>query len=208
MDIQYFGGNCVKLSNKKASMVIDDNLVELGLKTKTQDNDISLCTSKDIKTNKGRFLVDGPGEYEVSEVSIKGIPARAHVDEKGQRATIYSVHFDGFSIAIVGHIYPELSDEQAENIGLVDVLIIPVGGNGYTLDATGATKIVKKLDPKIVIPTHYANPKLNYPVPQNTVDDFLKILGIQDISPEPLIKLKETDITDKLQVKILELASN
>ena len=55
-------------------MVIDDNLVELGLKTKTQDNDISLCTSKDIKNEQGSVLVDGPGEYEVSEVSIKGFP--------------------------------------------------------------------------------------------------------------------------------------
>ncbi len=86
-----------------------------------------------------------PGEYEVSEVSIFGISARAHMDEKGQEtATIFKIQFEDLRVAVVGHIHPDLTDDHLEEIGAVDILIVPVGGNGYTLDPIGALQVIKK----------------------------------------------------------------
>lgn len=196
MELQYYGGNCVRLSTKKATIVIDDNLVELGGKSVTKAGDIALYTGAHGEpSTEVKLVIDQPGEYEVSDVSIQGVSARAHIDEEGQKtAVMYRLLADDIRIAAVGHIFPALSDDQLEALGTIDILIIPVGGNGYTLDPTGALEVIKKIEPKIVIPTHYADGKLKYPVPSVSLEDALK-----GLSMEP------KDTVDKLKVKAGEL---
>jgi L-ascorbate metabolism protein UlaG (beta-lactamase superfamily) len=203
MDIQYYGGNCVSFSNKKVKIVIDDDAKKTGV-TVAGAEDIVLFSSQQAEAPTGvRFYVDGPGEYEISEVSIKGIPAQAHIDSAGHNTTIYSLHMGSFSVAVIGNVAPELSDEQLEALGIVDVLVIPVGGNGYTLDSVAATKLVRKIEPKLVIPTHYAESGVEYEVPQADLDLFLHEMGATDTSPQDVLKLKEADLTDKTQVVVL-----
>ncbi len=50
---------------------------------------------------------------------------------------------------------------------MVDLLIVPVGGNGYTVDPVGAMKLIKAIEPKLVVPSHYADKALKYPVPSS-----------------------------------------
>lgn len=204
MEIHYYGANCIKLNNKKASIVIDDNLAELGLKSVTQPEDVALYTLDKKVGGKGRFLINGPGEYEISEVSIKGIPARAHINESGTQVTIYSLQMQDLKVAVLGHIYPELSDEQLEALGIIDVLIIPVGGNGYTLDATSAAQLIKKIEPKIVIPTHYADNSIKYEVPQAELKTFLSEMGVSDPEWMDSLKIKESELGDKTRVVVLK----
>ena len=196
MELQYYGGNCVRLSTKKANIIIDDNLIELGGKTVTKAGDIALFTGPHGEPGADvKLVIDQPGEYEVSDVSIQGVAARAHIDEEGKKSTVmYRLLADDIRIAVLGHIYPYLSDDQLESLGTIDILIIPVGGNGYTLDPVGALEVIKKIEPKIVIPTHYADGKLKYPVPAVSLEEAIK-----GLSMEP----KET--VEKLKVKGGEL---
>jgi L-ascorbate metabolism protein UlaG (beta-lactamase superfamily) len=207
VDIHFYGANCVRLSDKKASVLIDDNLVSLGLKEVAKPEDILVYTQNGSLKDEDNFEIHGPGEYEISDVSIKGIPARAHIDENGKRATIYSIFMQNFKIAILGHIYPELSDEQLEDLGVIDVVIIPVGGNGYTIDANAAAQLVKKIEPKIVIPTHFADPSINYKVPQAELSIFMKEMGIDDFEPQDSLKIKEANLDDKTTVVVLKSLS-
>ena len=85
--------------------------------------------------------------------------------------------YDGVSIVVVGHIFAPLPDSVLEEIGLVDVVIVPVGGGGYTLDGHQAAMVVRQLEPKVVIPTHYADPAVKYEVPQESLAEFLKEIG-------------------------------
>jgi L-ascorbate metabolism protein UlaG (beta-lactamase superfamily) len=78
---------------------------------------------------------------------------------------------------VIGNIDAKLDDDQLEAIGVVDIVIIPVGGGGYTLDATAAASLVRKLEPKAVIPVHYADDALSYEVPQDTLETFTSELG-------------------------------
>ena len=81
MDVQYYGANCIRLSTKKASILVDDNLMDLGSKSVAKNGDIVLFTGPhgDSSTNiEEKIVIDKPGEYEVSEVSIQGIAARGH----------------------------------------------------------------------------------------------------------------------------------
>jgi len=142
----------------------------------------------------------------VSGVSVIGIAARAHMDEPNAKTTtIYKVVIDDIKIAITGHIYPELSDDQLESIGTVDVLLIPLGGSGYTMDATGALKIIRKIEPKIVIPSHYADKVLRYEVPQQDLEGALKDLAMEPKERTAKLKLKSANIpVDGTQLIILE----
>jgi len=78
------------------------------------------------------------------------------MDEAGHNATMFKLIVGDQSVLFTGHIYPELNEAQMEAIGRVDVMVVPVGGNGYTIDPVGALKLIKEVEPKLVIPTHYA----------------------------------------------------
>lgn len=203
MEIKFYGANCVRINNKKVSILIDDDLANHGLKSVANEEDVAIFTLEKGSTNPNRFLIEGPGEYEISEVSVRGIPAQAHLDASGLRATMYSLQSQGFSVGVLGHIHPDLSDDQLEKLGLLDVLIVPVGGSGYTLDAVGAANLVKKIEPKIVIPTHYADASVQYEVPQAEVDLFLKEMGVSEPEQVEVLKLKESELGDKTRVIVL-----
>ncbi len=204
MEVIYYGANCVKLQDSKKAIIVDDNLSKLGLKKVTTPQDIVVVTNKEEPKDKGVFLINGPGEYEISEVSIRGIAAKSHVDQEGLGATMYSVKIDNFSIGILGHIDSNLSDSQLEELGVIDVLIVPIGGHGYTLDAEEAVSIIRKVEPKVVIPTHYADGDIKYEVPQADVAEFLKAAGISEPEYCDSFVLKEKEIGDKARTIILK----
>lgn len=207
MEIQYYGGNCVKITTKKASVIVDDNIKELGGSQVSKPTDIVLLTTRlDHEEPKAVLVVDGPGEFEASNVSISGVAARAHMDEEGKLgATMYKIVADDIRIAIVGHVYPDLSEEQLEALGTIDVLVVPVGGHGFTLDTVGALKVIKKIGPKLVIPTSYSDTKLNYPVPAITLEEALKGLAMEPKETVAKLKVKGTELlTDQAQLVVLE----
>jgi L-ascorbate metabolism protein UlaG (beta-lactamase superfamily) len=206
MDAQYFGGNCVVLANKGTRIVIDDNLAELGLKSITKQGDIILFTGlHQTPTIDPRLLIEGPGEYEASDLSIVGVAARAHIDEAGtHNATIYKILVGGISYLFIGDVYPELNEEQLEAIGIVDVMFVPVGGNGYTLDVGGALRLIKAVEPKLVVPTHYADSAIHYPVEQQSLEQVLKNIGMEPREVATKLRLKQGEIiSSTTQLEIL-----
>lgn len=205
MELQYHGGNCISISTKGARVVVDDNLSELGLKSVTKPDDIALFTTLPKTDSVARLVFSDPGEYEASEISIFGVPARAHMDEDDkQSATIFKIQYGDTKVAVVGHIHPDISEEYLEELGAVDILLVPVGGNGFTLDGVGAASVVKKIEPKIVIPTHYDDAKLKYEVPQQPLSDAVKSLNMEPKETLGKYKPKPADYSESQQLVILE----
>jgi L-ascorbate metabolism protein UlaG (beta-lactamase superfamily) len=206
MDAQFYGANCIVLSTKQARVVIDDNLADLGKKSVTKAGDISVFTGAHGEPiSQSKITISQPGEYEVSGITIHGIAARGHMDEETKKgATIYKVSTDELRVLITGHIYPELTDSQLEAIGTVDVMFVPVGGNGYTLDGVGALKLIKKVEPKLVVPTHYATESLNFPVPQRSLEEVLQSLAMEPKETLMKLKLKSSELSENTQLVILE----
>ena len=208
MDVQYFGANCVVISTGKARVVVDDNLAELGGKSVTKQGDIALFTSAHgTPKQEAKIVVDSPGEYEASDVSIYGIPMRAHIDEQGQKnATSYKIVAQDLKILVLGHVHPELSESELERIGTVDVLITPVGGNGFTLDPVGATTLAKEIEPKLIVPVYYDDSTLKLPMPAQTLDQALQGLGMEPRERTSKLKLKSADFGETMQLVVLEKA--
>lgn len=205
MELTYYGANCLRIVAKKAQIVVDDNLAQLGLKSVTKPTDISLRTFENIPRPKSHFDAHMPGEYEISGVVIHGVSARAHMDNEDKKsATIYTITADDMKVCVLGHIYPGLSEEQLEQIGTIDIAVIPVGDSGYTMDGIGALKVIKQIEPKVVIPTHYADKAIKYEVPQVELAEALKNLAMEPV--ETLDKYKPTlaDLTDTTKLIVLE----
>lgn len=205
MDLQFYGANCFGLTYKGTRVVIDDNLTDLGSKSIVKANDVVLFTGLHGGADNARLLFDSPGEYEISDISVIGIAARAHVDEAGRLgATMFKLIAGDMSVLFTGHIYPELTDDELETIGLVDLLVVPIGGNGYTVDPVGALKLIKDIEPKLVVPSHYADKVLKYPVPQQDLSNALKELAMEPKETVTKLKLKPSELSDVTQLIVLE----
>lgn len=190
MDFEYKGGNCVVITSKQGTVVIDGKLSLLGAKDIQPKDAVEVATQEGFAGADGRVTVDMPGEYEVNNISIKGIAATRMIDFDGSlQTTMFRIVFPELTVGVVGHVALPLTDEQLEELGIIDVLIVPVGGGGYTLDAHHAVELVHKIDPKVIIPTHYADTSLKYEVPQEGVEQFLKELGVaHELMPKWKVK--------------------
>lgn len=206
MDIQYYGANCVSVTTKHARVVVDDNLADHGGKAITKPGDLALFTGAHAAPDVAvKLVIDHPGEYEVAETSLYGIGLRGHIDEPGQKnVTAFKFIVDDVRFLVMGHVYPELTERELETIGTVDVMIVPVGGNGYTTDPIGALKLIKKIEPKLVIPTHYDDPVIKYEVPQQTLEQALQGLSMEPLETTEKLRIKSTDLVEGTQLVVLK----
>lgn len=192
-NIEYKGGNSVVISTKKSTLVVDPKLSVVGLKDLAVKGDIELATEARfaVKDPEALLRIDGPGEYEVSDFSIRGVAAQRHIDTEADEklATNYKIDVGDIRIALIGNVAGKLDEDQLESLGIVDVVIIPVGGGGYTLDATSAATLVRQIDPKVVVPIHYADQALKYEVPQDSLSTFVAELGAP-VETTPKYRLK------------------
>ncbi|MFZ2276074.1 MAG: MBL fold metallo-hydrolase [Candidatus Nanogingivalis sp.] len=207
-DIEYKGGNTVVISTKKNTLVIDPKMsIHKGEKDFVVKNATELATEDRFLTQSDDFALSlsYPGSYEVGDFSINGFAEKRHIDSNDeQKSVIYSIDVLGAKIGLLGNIGPELSDDQLENLGILDILILPVGGNGYTLDATSAAKIARNSDAKVIIPVHYAEDGINYEVPQNSLDIFIKELGA-DVEKTSKYKVKNiSNFPEKMTIVHIE----
>ena len=179
MEIEYRGANCIVIRDKKILIVVDPT-TNVSVKEAQNSDAVILATQEKFAPSEREaknFVIDMPGEYEHNDVSVLGIPAHAHIDKDGKNATMYRIEIDSIRLAVIGHTDAPLADDDLENLGMIDILIVPVGGGGYTLDARDAATIVRQIAPKVVIPTHFADAHVKYDVPQDSVEDFVKEMG-------------------------------
>ena len=207
MEITFHGAGCVSIATKKATVVVDDDLDKHGAKPVTKPGSISLFTyCVDHTVKDAKLVIQQPGEYEVSTVSVQGIAAKAHIDhDEKKRNTIYKIIADDFRIAVTGNIAGELTEDQLEQIGTVDILVVPVGGFGLTMDGLEALKLIKKVEPKIIIPVHYDQKDITYEVTQAPLDEAVKALTMEIAETLPTLKLKSTsEIGEQTRLIVLE----
>ena len=212
MQIIWKGQSCFQIlsnqgKNNHVSIVIDPFDEATGLRVPKLEADIVLVTHqhhdhnnvKAVSSSPGSsespFLIQGPGEYEIKEVFVQGIPAfhdSVGGKERGTN-TIYVIEAEELRICHLGDLgQKELTSDQIEKIGEVDVLMVPVGGV-YTISAKEAVKIMSQIEPSIIIPMHYQLPKLK--IKLEGLDKFLKTMGIKRLEPTQKLSVKKKDIS-------------
>ncbi|HVM73530.1 MAG TPA: MBL fold metallo-hydrolase [Candidatus Paceibacterota bacterium] len=133
------------------------------------------------------FVISGPGEYEVKDISVAAFPAGSTYGGEGKINTIYSIHFDGLSILYLGALGDLDLPSDVLEMDAPDILIVPIGAEG-TLSSAEAEKLAVKLEAKIIIPVLYDDKSLK---------QFLKEAGSEDVKPVDKLTLKARDVADK-----------
>ena len=201
MIITWYGQACLRIETAGVSIFIDPFAKEIGLTPPRAKTDIVFITHEHYDHNNREpfgdaFIIDSPGEYDIKGIAAKGISSFHDATRGSERGlnTIYRIEAEGIVLVHMGDFgEPQLRNEQLEAMGAVDILAIPVGGV-YTIDGAAAAKITNQAEPKIVIPIHYAIPRLA--VKLNPVDDFLSEIG-QKPQPQPRLTVKKKDIGEE-----------
>jgi L-ascorbate metabolism protein UlaG (beta-lactamase superfamily) len=215
MNIKWHGQSCFSINSSRGkdaniNIVIDPYDESTGFKLPKLEADVVLVTHDHKDHNNAKavsgapFLIEGPGEYEVKEVFVNGV--NSFHDDKGGKDkglnTIYTIETEEIKICHLGDLgQAELTPEQTEQIGDVDILMIPIGGD-FTISAKEAGKIIAELEPSIVIPMHYAIPKAKMKL--DGIEPFLKVMGIKKPEALPKLSVKKKDILEE-ETKVILL---
>jgi len=138
-----------------------------------------------------RKTVRSPGEYEIGPAFILGI-ATYHDGEKGKLRggnTVFSIELEGVKLCHLGDLGHHLTAAQAEELGAVDVLLLPVGGVS-TIDAAQAAEVVRLIGPKIVIPMHYRIAGVSDDLDE--LEPFLRHIGLGQSEPLPRLNVSRS----------------
>lgn len=215
MKIAWYGQSCFKLmvktnNGEKITILIDPFSKDIGLTPPRGGADIVIVSHdhydhNNVKTVSGEpFIIDGPGEYDVKKVFIRGIYS-FHDASKGEERgvnTISLIEAEDMKVCHLGDLgQKELSDNQLEKIGEVDILMIPVGGT-YTINGSEAVKIINQIEPKVVIPMHYKIPGLN--IKLNPVEKFLEEIGREKETMEELSIQKKELTEEEMKVVVMK----
>ena len=137
--------------------------------------------------SKEPFVVHGPGEYEVGEVTARGFGVTTTYADTEKNVTIYQVQLEGINLVFLGALgSADIDPKILSELGDVDILFIPIGG-GEVLDVPDASKLAVKLEAKIVIPMHYD---------ERSLGAFLKEEGVETKTPIEKLTLKKKDLAE------------
>lgn len=211
MDIFWNGQACFKLKGKQSSVVIDPFDSEFsGLKLpKDLEADLCLITHDHQDHNNSKavagspIVINGSGEYEVKGIAVIGITTY-HDNTKGSergKNTVYNIEIDGVNVVHLGDLGQTLTEEQVQEIGVCDILLIPVGGI-YTITAKEAAEVVSQLEPKIIIPMHYKIDGLKFDLAP--VEEFLKEMGVENTVPLNKLSITKDKLPEESQVVVLQ----
>jgi len=150
-------------------------------------------------------VVKGSGSKTVKGIAIHGV-ATYHDPSKGSERganTIYNLKVDGIQVCHLGDLGHVLGEKEVNQIGSVDILLLPVGGF-FTIDAKEATRVMDQVKPKVVIPMHFKTEKCGFPIAP--VDDFLRgKSGVKRAGTSEVTFQKE-NLPQKMEIIVLEHA--
>ena len=209
MEITWLGHSCFKIKGRQATIITDPYSPDLGYSLGKLNASIVTVShqhpghSFTAGVGGDPRAITGPGEYEISNVLVIGV-ATFHDEDRGKIRggnTAYLIEIDEISICHLGDLGHVLADEQVEELGNVDVLLVPVGGVS-TIDSPVAAEIVRQLEPKAVIPMHYKTPALSQKL--EPVEAFLKEIGANNITPQAKLSLTKSSLPISTQVFLLD----
>lgn len=210
MDITWYGHSCFRITERTQTTIITDpyspeiGLPELKLKgdlvTVSQSDSIAYNATEFVKNTE--YILEGPGEYEFGGTFIWGIPMHTVTDDHVKPNVAYQLQYsNGLSVLHLGELNQMPDQSTIQDLGEINVLLIPVGGNG-SLKAGLASEVVALIEPNFVVPMQYALPGLQ--VELDPVENFLKAMGVSNAQEEETLKVSSSQLPEQPQVVVLQ----
>lgn len=196
MIITHHGGQCFKVSYGDTTIVFDPISKKSKLAPVRFGADVAFVSLNHPDMNgtdeleygsKKPFVIDGPGEYEVGEMTARGYGTQTTYEGVKRYNTIYQVSLEGMTLVFLGAqntgaIDPQILGELDD----IDILFLPIGG-GDVMDVPEASKLGAKLEARCIIPMHYTDAALKA---------FFKEEGVDPIKPVEKLTIKKKDILE------------
>jgi len=209
MELVWYGLACFRISDRALKVVTDPYGPDVGVTPPRLRADVVTISHgrpghNYVKAVRNvRKVFDGPGEYEVGGVFITGVRTWHRGGRNGgQPNTIFLFDFANLTVCHLGDLGHVPKQEEIEDLGPVDVLLVPVGGH-QTLDGAEASEVVSLIEPRYVVPMHYALP--GFEVELESLDKFLREMGVTE--PRQLESLKvgnRSEVSEETQVILLQ----
>lgn len=204
MVINWYGEGCFKIQIGDFTLVTDTFDSKIGLNPARGKFDVLLKTISAWpmpmpKKDEDPVLI-GPGEYEIKGFSIKGIPLLKESSDKLLK-TIYMVDTEDAKLCFLGHVADYPDEDALSELEAVDVLFIPAGGKPF-IKQDLAAKLVKQINPKIVVPMFLKTPGLKRQ--SEDIKEFADELGIKAEIEEKLT-IKKKDLAEMKSTKLVQL---
>ncbi len=218
MEIKYLGHASFLIKSREVRLVTDPYAPSIGMKFPKLDADVVTVSHKhedhsraDLvgkPVDREQLIIDMPGEFEKLGARIFGYKSYHDKKQGAERGEVvmYKIEVEGISVLHCGDLGYVPDDGFLDTIGEVDVLLVPVGGF-YTIDATEAAELVKKIEPSIVIPMHYNHEKLNQKIFGQVapLSEFLKKFGLESLPPVPKLVVRKEELEQEMKIVVMEI---
>lgn len=209
MTISFYGEGCFKIQSGETIILTDPFSPESGLVPPRFKTDVIIKTltalplSDQSVNSPANQLILGPGEYNIKNIDIIGLNLAGESTDKFFK-TIYLVKAENINLCFLGHISKLPEPEVAEHLEEVDILFIPAGGNPF-IEQKSAVKLIKQIEPKIVIPSFYKMPGLKRPATDLKI--FLDEINHGKAEPKEKLMIKKKDLAEikKTEVAVLKI---
>ncbi len=207
MEIIWLGHSCFRLRSQETVVITDPFPDSIGLSFENRpasvvtvsNNNANHSHAENVSGNPKLF--SAPGEYEYSGVSVKGVMTPlADQTTREERNVAFTVTLDGINICHLGRLATPLTTNIVDELGPIDVLLVPVGGHGL-IELNGIQQIMQDFDPKIVIPMQYKTAGLQLEL--DPVDAFLTMQSNTELQPQPRISVTSTNLPPTLNITLL-----
>jgi L-ascorbate metabolism protein UlaG (beta-lactamase superfamily) len=181
MEITWHGYSCFTIKSKGTTTVVNPYKSDLGLKLPELKGDIAIVTNaveeyNNLEAVNGEpHIIDWPGEYEIGGVAITALK------EPDGKGNIFTLIGDNLKVCMIENVGKDLNDEFIDKIGDVDILLVAVGGNNV-MKAEIAHKVIEEIEPRAVIPMHYAVKGAKAEL--DGLEPFWKLVGVTDAQPQ------------------------
>jgi L-ascorbate metabolism protein UlaG (beta-lactamase superfamily) len=207
LDITWYGHSCFRIAERgQVSVITDPYSEQIGLPPLKLKGDIITISHNrpghnHVEGVKGAtYTLTGPGEYEVGGVFISGI-AMHHADENiAHHNVAYLIQYNDLTVLHLGDLLHVPDQSTIEAMGMVNVVLVPVGG-GQSLRAGMAAEVIALIEPNYIVPMHYALPGLQLEL--DPVEKFLKEMGVSRVQEDDILKVTSATLPEQPQVVVL-----
>ncbi|MEI7720025.1 MAG: MBL fold metallo-hydrolase [bacterium] len=203
MVINYLGGECFKITQGELTLAFNLPAKDSDLKSVKFGSDIVFVsqdhpdfngTENGVFGEREPFVINGPGEYEIRDVAVRGfgvVSTYGQVAEKETINTVYSIMLEGMNLCFLGALGTRtLPQEAKQELDDIDILFLPIGGDGKNglLEYAEGYKLAVQLEPKVIIPMHSSD---------QTLKAFLKEASAEGVKPIEKLTIKKKDLEGK-----------
>ena len=211
LQIRWHGHSCFEITNDVTLVTDPHDGKSIGISPPDVTGDIILVSHDHYDHNsiesvvkEKSIVVKDETAKTVSGVQIKGIRS-FHDEHEGRKRgsnLIYLFNMEDIAFCHLGDLGHLLDEDAVQQIGDVDILFIPVGGN-FTIDAEKAWNVINGIKPKIAIPMHYKFGGLSLPIAE--IDPFLAKNNFDVLHVGNEIDIEREDLPENPEIWVFTL---